>query len=250
MKHTLLLLLIAIAFSSCINQDIMFKTGAKYDFDELPSVDSLEYVIAPDDRIEFRLLTNNAYELIEMSGENANPNNQQAIRQFGVTYLVEADGRARLPVLGHVKLSGLNVREAAEMLEEEYSIYYKEPFVQIAVVNNRVVVSPGDGGEAIVVPIDNNMTVIEVLARAGGIANRGNASKIKVIRDFGDHREIYNIDLSRVETMNDGYLLVQANDIIYVEPTPDLAREVLRDVTPIISLITSSLFLISFIRNQ
>jgi len=252
MKTLVYFFAFALLLGSCsVNKDVMFKTSTDYTFDTQPPVDSLEYQIAPNDRLEFRLLTNDGYQLIEVAGERGNGNNnQQAIRQFGVTYLVEQDGKVNLPTLGRVQIIGLNVKEAAQMLEEKYSQYYNDPFIQLAVINNRVIVSPGDGGEARVVNIDNNMTVIEVLARAGGIANRGNASKIKVIRDFGDHKEVYQIDLSKVETMHQGYMLVQANDIIYVEPTPDIAREVLRDVTPIISLITSALVLISiFNRN-
>ncbi len=49
------------------------------------------------------------------------------------------------------------------------------------------------------------------------------------------------IDLSTIEGINNADMVVQANDIIYVEPIADIAREVLADVTPVISLLSSAL---------
>jgi polysaccharide export outer membrane protein len=240
----LFLLLCAITISSCtVNKDIMFKTPVDYSFDEIPRVDSIEYQITPYDRIRFSLFTNDGYKLVDILGQGQGGNNAQSIRQFGLTYLIEQDGKVKLPTLGRVDLAGLTIIEAEEKLESFYSEYYRKPFIQLSVVNNRVIVSPGAGGAAQVVNIEGNMTVIEVLSMAGGLASRGNASRVKIIRDVGDQREVYKLDLSRIEGIEDGDLIVQANDIIYVEPNPEIAREILRDITPVISLITSSLAL-------
>ena len=238
--------------SSCsINKDLMFQTPVGYQYDPLPEVDSLEYKISPYDRIQFNLFTNDGYKLIDIIGqEGTTGNSVQAIRQFGFDYLVEQDGFVKLPTLGRIELAGLTIRQAQDFLQEKYAEFYRKPFIILSVVNNRVIVSPGDGGQAQVVGISDNMTVIEVLARSGGIANRGNASKVKVIRDFKDHKEVYEIDLSTIEGIHNGGLIVQANDIIYVEPTPEIAREIIRDLTPIISLITSTLFLISLFSTR
>jgi polysaccharide biosynthesis/export protein len=55
------------------------------------------------------------------------------------------------------------------------------------------------------------------------------------------------MDLSTIDGIYQGDLIVQANDIIYVEPNPEIARELLRDLTPIISLITSTLLLVTLV---
>jgi len=240
------------AFSSCtINKDIMFKTPVDYVYDEAPDVDSLDYRIARNDRVRFSLFTNDGYMLIDIASQGANGNsgnsNAQAIRQFGLNYLVERDGTAKLPTLGKVELVGLTVVEAETKLEGLYAQFYRKPFVQLAVVNNRVIVSPGYGGAAQVVSIVDNMTVMEVLADAGGVASRGNASKIKLIRDNGGKKEVYLLDLSTIQGIEDADLIVQDNDIIYVEPNPEIAREVLRDITPILTLITSTVALIAIL---
>jgi polysaccharide export outer membrane protein len=92
------------------------------------------------------------------------------------------------------------------------------------------------------------MTVMEVLAMAGGVAKRGNAGKIKLIRQSDEGRKVFLIDLSKVAGVDDGDIIVQANDIIYVEPVPQLVAEALRDVTPLVALITTMLVLVNIVR--
>ena len=95
---------------------------------------------------------------------------------------------------------------------------------------------------------NNNTTLLEAIAMAGGITERGRASRIKLIRkDVNGKRIVYRIDLSTIEGLTYTDILVQANDYIYVEPVPELGREILKEVAPIISIITSGAIVISVI---
>ena len=171
--------------------------------------------------------------------------------RLNITYLVEHDGYAKLPILGRVKLGDLTVRQAELFLEEKFVEFYNKPFVQLQVTNRRVTVFPGDGGVAEVVTLENNnTTIMEVLAKAGGIPRRGNASKIKLIRRNKEGgRDIYFIDLSVIEGLEWGDMVAQADDIIYVEPNPELARGILYDLTPIITLLTTTVLVIGLVRS-
>ena len=230
----------------------MFKTPKGYTYDQIPSQIDEEYRISPDDQLSFRLFTNNGHILIDFSsGEDNFGNNARIGVSNIISYLVEKDGRVELPTIGMVKISGLSVLDAEQMLEEMYLKFYKDPFVVLNVVNQRVIVSTGSGGAASVINLqNNNTTVIEAIAFAGGIADRGNASQIKVIRKVDDKTEVYRIDLSTIDGIQDGNLIVQAEDIIYIEPTPQIASELLRDVAPIIALISSAFFIISVVNSN
>ena len=46
-----------------------------------------------------------------------------------------------------------------------------------------------------------------------------------------------------------GDLVMQADDIIYVEPNPELARELLYDLTPLITLLTSTVLVLGIVRG-
>ena len=86
---------------------------------------------------------------------------------------------------------------------------------------------------------------MEALAQAGGITDRGKASAIKLMRRVDGERVIYTLDLSTIEGLKYVDMIIQANDYIYVEPTPELAKEIAEDVVPIVSLISSAIVILS-----
>lgn len=236
-----------------INKDLLYKTPNDFEYDILPEEVDVEYRIQPYDLINFRLYSNDGFLLIDLtSGSGASSQGQQpriSNIQNSIRYRVEVNGEVKLPTVGKTKLDSLTVREAELYLEELYAEYYVDPFIMLEITNNRVIVMPGAGGRGQVITLaNNNTTVLEAIAMAGGVADRGNASKIKLIRRSGGERKVYHLDLSKVDGVPEGDILVQANDIIYVEPVPQLAAEALRDFTPIVALITSMVVLINIVR--
>ncbi len=260
MRNTLFWLALGLFLGSCtINKDIMFKTPTDYEYAELSDTLDTEAKITPNNLLQLNFYTGNGYLLIEnsigtsqLAGTTRNNSNMNRGANNQITYLVDKDGTVKLPVLGRIKIAGYSIRDAEYMLEDLYSQYYNEPFVQLEVSNNRVIVSPGSGGEARVITLVNaNTTLLEALALAGGIADRGIASKIKLIRynKDTDKRDVYLIDLSTIEGLELADMIVQPNDIIYVEPLPLLASELVREIAPIITLVTTAALLIALIQN-
>lgn len=215
----------------------MFRTDQDYVFDVPSDTIDSEYKISPNDVITFKLFTNNGAKLLEFTTGSSD---EQRFLDFGDNkYIVQPDGFVEFPEIGLVKLSGLTIYKAQTHLEEVYLHLYNRPYAIVTVTNNRVIVFPGSGGDATVIPLTNlNTSVIEALAFAGGISNRGNASKVKLIRQAGNKQEVYLMDLSTIEGIQFASMTVQANDIIYVEPVPEIASEVLKDISPFVSLIS------------
>ena len=153
---------------------------------------------------------------------------------------MEPDGTVDLPEVGSLRLQGLTLEEAEVAIEEAYESEYVDPYAMLQVVNNRVLVFPGEAGQATVITLQNqNTSVIEALAQAGGIRQRGRSQEVKLIRQQGDENLIYSMDLSTVDGMNAARRIVQANDILYVESNPQVVREVLTDVSPVAQLVTT-----------
>jgi len=99
--------------------------------------------------------------------------------------------------------------------------------------------------------LNNNTTVIEALALSGGIQEDGKAYKVKLIRNDGSNKpKVYLLDLSRIEGIGVGNTVVMANDIIYVEPRYRFTKTIVGELSPVISLLTSTLLIYSvFIRK-
>ena len=86
-----------------------------------------------------------------------------------------------------------------------------------------------------------------MLAASGGIPENGKADQIKLIRGDLKNPEVYLIDLSTLKGIKNADLVLQANDIIYIELRKDYVRKVLAETAPILailSLVTTTIALI------
>lgn len=244
MKKILGVFLLVLLLTGCriFNSSIMLKTPKDFNFAEMnDSTSRLEYKISPNDVIQFRLYSNDGFKLVDVTSM-ALSDPSAVSRTMGFDYLVDQSGRVKLPVLGFTKITGITIRDAEKMLEELYGVYYNKPFVILKVVNKRVMVFPGMGGAGRVIPIDNNnITLIEGLALAGGISQDGKAHKIKLIRRNAAKPLVYHIDLSTIDGLAQANIILQANDIIYVEPRLKISQGIVNEITPVLTLFTTVL---------
>ena len=248
MLKLLFLVGIVLFLYSCgwINPSIMLKTGKEYKYSQNPdSSKASNYKISPNDILEFSMYSNDGFKLVDLTSLNSA--NVGYRFETDIQYLVESDGTVKLPVLGRMKLIGYTIREAESLLEEKYASFYVRPYVIMSVSNKRVIVFPGSAGDAKVIPLqNNNTTLIEAIALAGGIADDGKAKMVKLIRQNNDKHDIFLIDLSKIEGIKQGSMVLQANDIIYVEPRKKYASRFIQEVAPIVSILTSIFVLITY----
>jgi polysaccharide export outer membrane protein len=243
-----------IVLQSCgINSDLMLKTPKGYSFDRI-DVDSAnasknEYIIHVNDIVKFQFFTNKGIKVLDIVSGSTNSGQGQVLNTGNsMSYVIMSDSVVKMPILGNINLVGMSIRQAELFLEKKYSDFYVDPFVQVSVTNKRVIVFPGSGGDAQVVNLkNNNTTLLEVLALAGGITDRGRANKIKLIRNVSGVKKVYLIDLSTIEGLSYTGLVVQNGDYIYVEPVPELGKEILQELAPIVSIITSAAVVISIV---
>ena len=79
---------------------------------------------------------------------------------------------------------------------------------------------------------------------AGGFNNDASGKNIRLIRGDLSNPQVQVIDLSTIEGMAKANLEIQPNDIIYVEPVRRPFAESLKDIVPVLSLLTSVLALV------
>lgn len=200
------------------------------------------YTVNPNDHLQIEVFTNKGEGLID-------PNNALSDLPNGSTepslpvYVVKSDGTVDLPIIGSAKLGGMTSPEMNRHLQEKYSVYYKDPFVQTKFLNKRVIVLGATEGK--VIPLVNEgMNLLEVLALAGGVNNDAIGNNIRLIRGDLSNPQVQVIDLSTIEGMARANLEIQPNDIVYVEPVRRPFTESLKDIVPILSLLTSVLALV------
>ena len=90
---------------------------------------------------------------------------------------------------------------------------------------------------------------MEAIALAGVNTDRGKANTVKLMRRVNGTRKVYVLDLSVIEGLKYVDMVVQANDYIYIEPNPQIAREVVKEVAPIVSILSSAIVVITIINT-
>ena len=241
-------LLVSISGCRVLNPNLMLQTGKNFKYDQFKdTVISEEYKISPNDIIEFRIFANDGFKLIDLTSLGQTT----SLVATSLTYLVEYDGYIKLPILGRILISGLTIRQAELMLEDRYSNDYKKPFVLLKVTNRRVIIFPGSAGSARVIGLtNNNTTLMEALALSGGISENGKARKVKVIRGNLTHPHVYLIDLSTLDGVKNADMVLQSNDIIYVEPRRNIAIAITREISPFLSILSTLLLVFTLLGNK
>lgn len=193
------------------------------------------YFVQKNDLLQLEVYTNNGERLIDPDRQLTREVNGQQMTTTDVpTYLVDQAGIAKFPMVGEIKIEGLRIREAEEILQKEYAKYYQGSFVILKYTNKRVTVLGAPGGQ--VIPLTNeNTRLVEVLALAKGINNDGKAHNIRVLRQD----KVFVVDLTTFDGYVKNNMIIEPGDVVYVEPVRRPFVEGIRDYGVLISIATS-----------
>ena len=256
-KLTLIIITTILMLDSCtINSNRMLKAPRGFAYDNIETeLNEIEYKINVNDQLTFQLYTRNGSQLVDMYTQNTKEENILRLMQFqniGSLYLVREDSLIDFPIIGNYNIVGKTIREAELYLKKLYSKFYVDPFIVLGVNTKRVFLFKGNtSGEASVVPLTfNNMTLYEVIASAGGIGGRNSTKNIKVIRKTNKGNKIFNVNLSTLEGIKYGNMIMQSHDVIYVKPNLNIDLGIFQDFQSIFTFISSiSILLLTLNQN-
>lgn len=113
---------------------------------------------------------------------------------------ISQEGAINLPLIGSVDLTGKSVRQAEEVVRARYDAeFLKNPQITITVLEYTprtvqvlgAVNQPG----AIAFTPEQQMTIMEAIAKAGGQSRIADIRKVRLTRQTGDKTEIFTINL-------------------------------------------------------
>lgn len=115
-------------------------------------------------------------------------------------FLVQEDGLTVLPRLGPVRVVDDTPSSLKDRLVAEYEKTLINPSIEVIVLR-RILITGEVGGEG-VYPVDPTMSLVEVLALAGGPSSSAKRNRVDLIRgdreikiDLGDPVEVRNVSL-------------------------------------------------------
>lgn len=237
-----LLFFILVSFMqySCraVYPNLMFKEMEANKLPDKINALTKEYKIQKGDEISLKVYTRDGMTLIDpirssaIGGTDASQSNMQIMN---TTFVVNNEGIVEFPIVGKKKVDGYNEEELRQILKKEFDNIYNNPFLYLKVENRRAIVFKGT--EGMIIPLNRTPTnIFEVLAKSGGIDRHMKSYDIQLIRGNLKNPDIYKVDLSTLQGIQNSELLVQSNDIIYVQERRRPVFYAMSDVAPIITV--------------
>ncbi len=136
------------------------------------------------------------------------------------TVPVRPDGMISLPLVNDVQAAGLTPAQLRDVLKKKLTAYLPSPEVSVIVMemHSFSVSVLGEVKTAGRYPFASRVTVLDVLARAGGVTEFASPSDILVLRPNGNGMTRIPFNLRRViaSPEKNGNFFVQPGDIIVV----------------------------------
>jgi polysaccharide export outer membrane protein len=133
-------------------------------------------------------------------------------------YLVDRDGFIELPIAGKIKVGGLSTIQAKEAIREKALKYYKEPVVNVRIVNFKVTVlgevtMPGSyliNGE--------KATILDALGQAGDMSIFGKRTNVILARQENGKQKMVRFNMNSTDIFESPYFYLRQGDVLYVQP--------------------------------
>ena len=139
-------------------------------------------------------------------------------------FTVGIDGYVQLPYVGNVKMEGLTLDEAKEVLMESLTQYLRIPDLSLLITSYgpRKVYVMGEVAHPGIVNLGiDNMNAYAALASAGGWTSHGRSTRTQIIRVIDGTMYYRRLDMKKYIMKHDltQNVMVEDGDILYVPPT-------------------------------
>lgn len=235
---------------------VMFKQK-DYQYFELAQKKIEEYNIASGDLLSLKVYSRDGFKLLDMI--TSDEFKTTTVKEEQVLFLVDEEGFVNFPIVGELFVRGYTETQLKNILMDKLASIYVDPFIVLKVENRRAIVvkapntnSSGTSGvgSATIVQLNQSPTsIIEVVAKAGGLMGSSKANNIKVIRGDLKNPQVIEVNLATIEGVRKSAMDVLPNDIIYIDSKRNAIRTILTDAAPYIGLTTSITSIILLIRT-
>lgn len=246
-------LILLFLISSCIPQNKLTYFQHAPPSDEKQPVNRLEYLLQPGDILHVSILASDPemYDVFnpDMTRRiNVRPGDTGDPALYLYGYTIDLEGDIHLPVMGSVKMAGLNLEQAQQAIHDQAKKYLVDATVTAKLINFSVTVLGEVRRPGRFYVYDHGFTLMDALAQAGDLTNYGSRN-VHVIRNTPNGLFFGQLDITKSQAVSDELFYLQPNDLVYVEPLR--AKRFGFDQFPfgvIFSSISTSLLLINFLR--
>jgi len=223
-----------------------------------------DYLLQINDIVEINIITtdpemNEIFQGVNLAQQGMN---QMAGGQgvgdifFMNGYTLDDNGEVEVPLIGKIKLVGLNTEEAKLLVEEKVKNFVNENefFVRVRLGGIRFSALGEFNRSGKFTLLQNRVSIFEAIAHAGDLNRIAKRDEVLLIRQYPDGTQIHKINLLDRDLLNSEFYWIKPNDLIYAEPMKVRAigagNTFVETLTLISSSITAMALVLTFIRNN
>ena len=135
-------------------------------------------------------------------------------------YQVNGQGEIAMPLIGNVKVAGMNRGDARSFLNEKLTDYIRDPQLTIEINTSGKYIVMGAAGPG-VFNLEPDLSLMDAVIKAGYDSHRANLANVMVMRGGRDKPQILRLNLKKMMLKGDrsDNIAVKPNDLIYVPNT-------------------------------
>jgi polysaccharide export outer membrane protein len=135
-----------------------------------------------------------------------------------IGYLVDAAGTIVLPLVGKVAISGLSTSQARDTLTVRLEKFLQAPSVRMYIQNFRITILGEVNRPGVFNVTNEKISIPEAMGMAGDLNIFADRKGITLIRDTGNAKMYFPIDLTQRNLFTSPQYQLQSGDILYVPP--------------------------------
>ncbi|HAH58360.1 MAG: polysaccharide biosynthesis/export family protein [Lentimicrobium sp.] len=221
MKRYIMLLMAALALSSCVSlkkiryiQDASDKQNIEF-LNEAIS----DYKVQPGDNLYIDIKSLDTKNMNPF--QNAPSGSYQMNSDAGIylnSYNVSDSGYIDFPVVGKILVQGYTVTDVKERLQKVIDEYFQMTTVTVKLVSFKISLLGEVARPGAYQVYQSSINIFQALSIAGDLNEFADRSNVKIIRKTKNGSTIHNINLLSTQVLESPYYYLQPEDIIYIEP--------------------------------
>ncbi len=234
------------------SQSPLVESSVKYPYQ------SEDYLLQINDIVEVNIKTTNPEMNTLFSAVTNDPANQGVMAGGGQGagdvffmngYTLNEQGEIEIPLIGKLKLVGLNTDQAKSVIEEKVKRYVNadEFFVRVRLGGIRFSALGEFNQSGKFTILQNRVTIYEAIAFAGDLNRVAKRDQVLLIRQYPDGSQIHKINLLDRSLLNSEFYWLKPNDLIYAEPMNVRAIGAGSTLVETLTLLTTSITAIALI---
>jgi polysaccharide export outer membrane protein len=131
------------------------------------------------------------------------------------TFKIDPSGVMIFPLIGDVRVAGKSVTGLRDEMKEKLSRYLVDPQISISVssVQSQKIIVLGEVKSPGIFSLDSNLSVLDSIAKAGGLTDNAKTQNIVLMRKATRQPEIVSLELGKE---SGGEILLATGDVVYV----------------------------------